>query len=153
MAHPDCVSLSLFLSLSLVPVPFPLMPPSFFSLRGREDRPNFFCWEEDLLAPHGHIPRHDTHGIRTRARDYFTWTIHDSNHTTLAFSFARTRRRIVFIGLALALGAHGFVAFSGNACNGAVGGDVSCDGTCFPFGGRQSFTVRLAFSGPSAPKH
>lgn len=55
--------------------------------------------------------------------------------------------------LALALGAHGFVAFSGNACNGAVGGDVFCDGTCFPFGGRQSFIVRLAFSGPSAPEH
>ena len=33
------------------------------------------------------------------------------------------------------------VAFSGNACNGAVGGFVVCDNSCVPFSGRQSFIV------------
>ncbi|KAJ6558268.1 hypothetical protein B0H19DRAFT_946280, partial [Mycena capillaripes] len=33
------------------------------------------------------------------------------------------------------------VAWSGNACNGAEGVNIICDGTCFDFTGRHSFEV------------
>ncbi|EJD34661.1 hypothetical protein AURDEDRAFT_176296 [Auricularia subglabra TFB-10046 SS5] len=32
-----------------------------------------------------------------------------------------------------------FIAWSGDACNGAQGATVACDGTCFSFSGRHSF--------------
>ncbi|EIW52709.1 uncharacterized protein TRAVEDRAFT_53149 [Trametes versicolor FP-101664 SS1] len=45
----------------------------------------------------------------------------------------------------LALAPHvaraGLTAFSGDTCNGPVGEDVACDGSCIPFEGRHSFLV------------
>ncbi|KAF8132719.1 hypothetical protein K438DRAFT_1450160, partial [Mycena galopus ATCC 62051] len=35
--------------------------------------------------------------------------------------------------------AQDFAAFTGTACDGIVGLDVACDGTCFDFSGRHSF--------------
>ena len=35
--------------------------------------------------------------------------------------------------------AQDFSAFTGTTCDGSVGLDVACDGTCFDFTGRQSF--------------
>lgn len=37
----------------------------------------------------------------------------------------------------------GFItAFTGQACDGDVGGNVTCDGSCHTFGARHSFRVR-----------
>lgn len=37
----------------------------------------------------------------------------------------------------------GFItAFTGAACDGDVGGNVTCDGSCHTFGARHSFRVR-----------
>ncbi|KAJ6566452.1 hypothetical protein B0H19DRAFT_939977, partial [Mycena capillaripes] len=45
---------------------------------------------------------------------------------------------------AVKVDAQDFVAFTGNACTGGVGGDVVCDGTCFDFAGRHSFEITSA---------
>ncbi|KAJ6557656.1 hypothetical protein B0H19DRAFT_1148298, partial [Mycena capillaripes] len=37
--------------------------------------------------------------------------------------------------------AQDFAAFTGTACDGALGLDVVCDGTCFDFTGRHSFEI------------
>ncbi|KAJ6557729.1 hypothetical protein B0H19DRAFT_1148423, partial [Mycena capillaripes] len=37
--------------------------------------------------------------------------------------------------------AQDFAAFTGTACNGTVGLDVVCDGTCFGFTGRHSLEI------------
>ncbi|KAF8156463.1 hypothetical protein K438DRAFT_1621452 [Mycena galopus ATCC 62051] len=39
--------------------------------------------------------------------------------------------------------AQDFAAFTGTACDGIVGLDVACDGTCFDFTGRHSFEAKL----------
>lgn len=54
------------------------------------------------------------------------------------------------LAIMLALAPHaaraGLTAFSGDTCNGPIGEDVACDGSCIPFEGRHSFLVR-----PSPP--
>ncbi|EJD44453.1 hypothetical protein AURDEDRAFT_166543 [Auricularia subglabra TFB-10046 SS5] len=52
-------------------------------------------------------------------------------------------RLTAFVALALsaALPAHAFIAWSGDACNGAQGADVACDGGCHSFSGRHSFVA------------
>ncbi|KAK7017152.1 hypothetical protein R3P38DRAFT_3320552 [Favolaschia claudopus] len=52
---------------------------------------------------------------------------------------------IAAVVLALNAKAQDFIAWSGNACNGAEGLEVACDGTCFDFSGRHSFEVLNAF--------
>ncbi len=37
-----------------------------------------------------------------------------------------------------------FIAFSGTQCTGNEGSNVACDGTCFPFTGRESFKVYIS---------
>ena len=37
-----------------------------------------------------------------------------------------------------------FIAFSGTQCSGNEGANVACDGTCFPFTGRESFKVHIS---------
>ncbi|EJD46849.1 hypothetical protein AURDEDRAFT_163913 [Auricularia subglabra TFB-10046 SS5] len=48
-----------------------------------------------------------------------------------------------FLSFALAalltVPAHAFIAWSGTACNDAVGDNVACDGSCVPFHDRHSF--------------
>ncbi|EJD45116.1 hypothetical protein AURDEDRAFT_165657 [Auricularia subglabra TFB-10046 SS5] len=46
--------------------------------------------------------------------------------------------------LLTAVPTNAFIAWSGDACNGDQGDTVSCDGTCFPFGGRHSFKAGTA---------
>ena len=46
------------------------------------------------------------------------------------------------IVLAITTANAGFTAWSGDACNGAVGLDVPCTGGCGNFDGRHSFLVR-----------
>lgn len=45
---------------------------------------------------------------------------------------------------AAAVPAHAFIAWSGNACDGAQGAMVPCDGSCHSFAGRHSFWAQAA---------
>ncbi|EJD44459.1 hypothetical protein AURDEDRAFT_166548 [Auricularia subglabra TFB-10046 SS5] len=47
----------------------------------------------------------------------------------------------VALAIAAALPANAFIAWSGDACNGAQGNNVPCDGSCHAFGGRHSFVA------------
>ncbi|KAK6987439.1 hypothetical protein R3P38DRAFT_3230525 [Favolaschia claudopus] len=55
--------------------------------------------------------------------------------------FTSTLIAAVVLALTAKAKAQDFIAWSGNACNGAEGLEVACDGTCFDFSGRHSFEV------------
>ncbi|KAJ7829824.1 hypothetical protein B0H13DRAFT_1655465 [Mycena leptocephala] len=47
--------------------------------------------------------------------------------------------------------AQDFAAFTGTACDGNVGLDVACDGTCFDFTGRHSFEASAGCTSQDFP--
>lgn len=54
---------------------------------------------------------------------------------------ASTALLALYLCLAPAAVSAGVTAWDGNSCNGNVGLDVPCDGSCHGFGGRNSFRV------------
>ena len=68
--------------------------------------------------------------------------------SVLSFSHTSTMRfsmTLTFVAAVLTpLGVRGGItAFSGNSCDGAVGDNVPCDGSCHQFDERHSFRVRI----------
>lgn len=62
-------------------------------------------------------------------------------------TFASTAILALYVCLAPVAVNAGITAFSGNNCDGAVGVDVACDGSCIPFSGRHSFRVDAGSGG------
>lgn len=68
----------------------------------------------------------------------------------MRLSFAPVAYALVALTLAPYTIQTGFItAFTGAACDGDAGGNVTCDGSCHTFGARHSFRVR---SSPPCPR-
>ncbi|KAF8156485.1 hypothetical protein K438DRAFT_1621340 [Mycena galopus ATCC 62051] len=63
------------------------------------------------------------------------------------FSLNKISILVAVLFAAAKVNAQDFAAFPGTACDGIVGLDVACDGTCFDFTGRHSFEAITMYEG------